>query len=119
MVSRVQNDAKTASDSMNQSVHNMDNVAQIAKTLEEILGSIISNADDVNMKITQIATAAEQQSSSTAEISGNMQQVTSITQEVSQASHKNSIAVNDASEALQQVMDDLSQFKVNPGESTV
>ncbi|SPT70909.1 methyl-accepting chemotaxis protein [Anaerobiospirillum thomasii] len=112
MVSRVQNDAKTASDSMNQSVHNMDNVAQIAKTLEEILGGIINNADDVNMKITQIATAAEQQSSSTAEISGNMQQVTQITQQVYKASQENSVAVNNAGLALEEVLDKLSEFKV-------
>ena len=112
MVSRVQNDAKTASDSMNQSVHNMDNVAQIAKTLEEILGGIINNADDVNMKITQIATAAEQQSSSTAEISGNMQQVTQITQQVYKASQENSVAVNNAGLALKEVLDKLSEFKV-------
>ena len=112
MVNNIQNDANVASESMALSVNNMDNVAQRAAKLQDILQNIIEHAQNVNTQVAQIATAAEEQTAATAEISTNMQDVTNIAQEVAEQSSTNNDFVVKASDTLNQVVADLSEFKI-------
>ncbi len=82
MVAQMQTDANIANESMVKSLDNMNELATKAGTVEELLRNIIDKVSDVNSQITQIATAAEEQTTATSEISTNMQGVTSVTQEV-------------------------------------
>ena len=112
MVNGIQNDANLASESMALSVNNMDTVAQGASKVQDILESIIENAQNVNTQVAQIATAAEEQTAATNEISTNMQEVTSIAQDVSSSSTQNNAFVIKASNLLDEVVSDLSEFKL-------
>ena len=76
MVDQIQNNANTANESMQSSVKNMDDLAIETSTIEELLNNITVQVSSVNAQITQIATAAEQQTTATSEISGNMQDIT-------------------------------------------
>ena len=92
----------------------MDTVAGNAKGLEEILNNIIANADDVNMQIAQIASASQQQSAATAEISHNMQNVTHLVQEVYSSSETNDRSISNAGKTVAAVLGELQEFNSNP-----
>lgn len=112
MVTKVQHDADVAARSMHESVETMDTVAGNAKGLEEILNNIIANADDVNMQIAQIASASQQQSAATAEISHNMQNVTHLVQEVYSSSETNDRSISNAGKTVAAVLGELQEFKL-------
>lgn len=82
MVSTIEQDANLASESMANSVTNMDLLANNTSGLEHVLNEILDNVNEVNMQVTEIAAAVEEQSSTTAEISNNMQRLTNATQDV-------------------------------------
>ena len=65
---------------------------QEAEKLELTLDEILHQVNDVNLQITQIATAAEEQSATTAEISSNMTQITSVVQDMSQGAEESAAA---------------------------
>ncbi|MCI6796887.1 MAG: methyl-accepting chemotaxis protein [Succinatimonas sp.] len=81
MVVQIQEDASAANTSMTASLENISNLAQKAEDVRSILHGIIDKVNDVNGRITQIATAAEQQTTATSEISENMQQITEATKQ--------------------------------------
>lgn len=112
MVSLIEQDANLASESMSNSVTNMDSLASNTSGLEHVLNEILSNVNEVNMQITEIASAAEEQSSTTSEISNNMQRLTNATKDVADiANETNSIIQNTVNE-VQKLTATLSSFKL-------
>ncbi|MBQ9273814.1 MAG: methyl-accepting chemotaxis protein [Succinivibrio sp.] len=81
MVEQIQNDANTANTSMNASLENMNALAAKTGTVQGLLQEIMDKVSGVNTQITQIATAAEEQTTATAEISSNMQDITNAAQD--------------------------------------
>ena len=81
MVVKIQEDASATNTSMTASLENISNLAQKTEDVRSILHGIIDKVNDVNGRITQIATAAEQQTTATSEISENMQQITEATKQ--------------------------------------
>ena len=73
MVSQIQQDAQDANSAMLGSVENMGKLAAVSGEVETILHGIIGKVSDVNSQISQIATAAEEQTTATSEISSNIQ----------------------------------------------
>ncbi|MCR5083911.1 MAG: methyl-accepting chemotaxis protein, partial [Succinivibrionaceae bacterium] len=73
MVSLVQQDANDANESVQGTVQNMDQIANNTAEVEDIFNTIMSQVSGVNNQIMQIATAAEEQTTATGEISSNMQ----------------------------------------------
>ena len=92
MIRTIQQEARAATESMDSSVAEMEQVAQEAEKLVSTLDEILHQVNDVNMQITQIATAAEEQSATTAEISSNMTQITSVVQDMSQGAEESAAA---------------------------
>ncbi|MGN1281579.1 MAG: methyl-accepting chemotaxis protein [Succinivibrio sp.] len=78
MVQQIQNDANLANESMNISLNTMNELSENANGVHELLHSIIDQVDGVTTQIGQIATAAEEQTTATSEISENMQGITDI-----------------------------------------
>ncbi|MGN0908281.1 MAG: methyl-accepting chemotaxis protein, partial [Succinivibrio sp.] len=76
MVAQIQQDARSANDSMGQSLENMNGLAKRADSVKDLLSGIIDGVEKVHGQITQIATAAEEQTTATSEISSNMQNIT-------------------------------------------
>ena len=79
MVSQIQSDANSANESMTNTLGEMKDLAERASGVTNILNDINGHVDDVNSQIGQIATAAQQQTTATSEISNNMQGVSSLT----------------------------------------
>ncbi|SPT70305.1 Methyl-accepting chemotaxis protein 4 [Anaerobiospirillum thomasii] len=113
MVRSIQEDSKTATDSMNESVVQMESVAERAGELESTLNTIMSSVNDVNSQISQIATAAEEQTTATSEISSNMQGITQEAQEAHDAS-SNTVGISDyALRLIAEIKEDLEFFKIS------
>ncbi len=72
MVSRIQADANGANNSMTESLENMNSLAERTVQVENLLNDIMNRVTTVNGQISQIATAAEEQTTVTSEISSNM-----------------------------------------------
>lgn len=112
MVSKIQNDANVATQSMAASVENMDAVAGRAGEVETKLTDVLDHVNSVNGQITQIATAAEEQTTATSEISSNMQNISTASQQVSTDSTEANQVVERAVDALNALLSNLSKFKL-------
>ena len=77
-----------------------------------MLDEIISHVTDVNSQITQIATAAEEQTTATAEISSNMQNITTETQGMAQKANDAHGNLGEVVADLQALSKELSFFKL-------
>lgn len=111
-VTLIERDANIASESMANSVSNMDNLANSTSGLEHVLNEILSYVNDVNNQITQIATATEEQTTTTSEISNNMQSLTSSAKEVADiASHTDQI-ISGTVTNVQKLSREIKSFKL-------
>ena len=109
MVSQIQADANHANESMNSSLETMNELALKTSGVSGLLNSISELVSSVNSQIKQIATAAEQQTTATAEISSNMESITEMAKDqnyhVDEAKQRVSESVNLINELLAEVKD--------------
>ena len=112
MVTLVQNEANLANESMSKSVTSMFNLAEDASSIEVLLNEIISKVSVVNSQINQIATAAEEQTTATSEISSNMQNITSSAQGFVIEVEKTQDVVNNASRSVSDLSELVAKVKV-------
>ncbi len=113
MVEQVQHYADSANDSMIESVKNMNELADKSSGIQTILQSIIDNVSNVNSQITQIATAAEEQTTATSEISSNMQGVTTVTKDISASTEDALKSMEEIAAGMKSVKEELAFFKLN------
>lgn len=112
MVSLIEHDANIASESMANSVSNMDNLANNTSGLEHVLNDILTYVNDVNAQITQIATATEEQSATTAEISNNMQSLSNSSKEVANIAAQTEEVIADTTAKVQALTNELATFRL-------
>ncbi|MCK0527392.1 methyl-accepting chemotaxis protein [Anaerobiospirillum sp. NML120449] len=112
MVDRIQAETTHATEAMQANLDNMSEVASNTSHVQETLSNALNYVNEVNAQITQIATAAEQQTSATSEISNNMQNITHASAEVSRvAQDARHISVS-TSERLHDLIHNLKFFKI-------
>lgn len=112
MVQQVQEGAHSANESMTQSLTEMNQLADQASDVENILNDITTHVNETNTQITQIATAAEEQTTATSEISTNMQGVTSKNKEVSDNTKQVYSELEGLHSATTELRERLSFFKL-------
>ena len=112
MINSIQKDTQSASDSIAISVQNMEQVATDAQNVKEVLNDIENRVTDINMQITQIATAAEEQTTATSEISNHMQNVTTATGDMSREANEQFEAADSVTTDLAELEKALDFFKV-------
>ena len=113
MVKSIQEEAATATSSINDSVANMDIVASDAEQIMTILSDINEHVSDVNAQITQIATAAEEQSAATGEISGHMQTITQVASDMREDAQHQYEVMEGTNKDLNDLLKELSFFKTH------
>ncbi len=112
MIKAIQQETKGAVIAMEEGVSEVAKGSEKATDSGRALEQILQQINDVNMQIHQVATAAEEQTATTSEISSNMHQITEVVDKTSRG------AKASASEAshLSTLADDLrrivSQFKI-------
>ena len=111
MVNHIQSEANVATESISESVANMDKVVADSQQIIEILNEISDHVSTVNGQIVQIATAAEQQTSATSEISSHMQNVKDVAEGMAQDANQQYDAMANAGNDLNELAKALSFFK--------
>ncbi|MBQ9275437.1 MAG: methyl-accepting chemotaxis protein [Succinivibrio sp.] len=113
MVAAVQGDADAANASMAISTKEMDELANKSNVIKDLLHSIIERVESVNAQISQIATAAEQQTSATAEISSNMQGITAVAEGFASQVDSAKSELNTSAEMMKRLMAQVGRIKTS------
>ena len=112
MVTQIQADANSANNSMSASLENMNSLADKASSVHDLLQSILDQVGGVTGQITQIATAAEQQTTATSEISSNMQGITDIAKTFAEKVQDTNSDVAKSVDLLDTLLDHIKHLKV-------
>jgi methyl-accepting chemotaxis protein len=112
MIKAIQRETQGAVAAMEQGVHQVEAGTMEAAKSGEALRDILEQIDAVAHQVNQIATAAEEQTATTSEISRNMVRITDVVQETANCAHQSATAasqLNGNAEGLQQI---VRQFKL-------
>ena len=112
MIKAIQRETKGAVAAMEQGVQQVEAGTVEAAKSGVALRDILEQVNDVAMQVHQIATAAEQQTATTSEISNNMIQITQVVQDTASGAHQSATAaarLNGNAEELQRL---VRQFKL-------
>ena len=112
MIKAIQKETKAAVTSMEQSVTQVEqgtsHASESGRSLQEILDII----NDVTEQISQIATAAEEQTATTREISSNVLNLNDLAQQNDHALRETAIAANDVSRQAEELRELVGQFRL-------
>lgn len=112
MVTAIQEQADLANTSMISTLAEMNALADDTSNVQDLLQQIIDKVGSVNGQITQIATAAEQQTTATSEISMNMQRITGTAKQfVNDAGNANNAIVSSV-EKLNKLVAMVNELKL-------
>lgn len=112
MVKNIQDEAKLATESINSSVTNMDQVAEDAQSIMQVLQDITTHVTEVNNQVTQIATATEEQTTATSEISSNAQNVNTASGDVTHNATQQQQSIENTLEDLKGLAKAIAFFKL-------
>jgi methyl-accepting chemotaxis protein len=112
MIKAIQSETKLAIASMEEGVKGTERGAAEAAQLETSLNEILEQIGSVSMQIHQIATAAEEQTATTSEISGNMQQITEVVRQTSQGAHESATAASQLNGNAEELQRLVRQFRI-------
>jgi methyl-accepting chemotaxis protein len=113
MIKAIQIETRGAVSAMEQGVHQVETGTMEAAKSGAALRDILEQVNDVAMQVSQIATAAEQQTATTGEISGNMHQITAILQTTAQEAHASAISTSQLNVHVEEMMTSFARFKLN------
>jgi methyl-accepting chemotaxis protein len=106
MIKAIQQETKTAIVSMEEGVKGTERGAAEAAQLETSLQAILEQVSAVTMQVSQIATAAEEQTATTNEITGNIHKIS----EIIMGASKGAQDTAEASSSLSRLGDELRQL---------
>ncbi|MEI6208592.1 MAG: methyl-accepting chemotaxis protein [Desulfuromonadales bacterium] len=112
MIKAIQTETRQAIISMEDGVKGTERGAAEAAQLETSLNEILEQISSVAMQVSQIATAAEEQTATTSEISSNMMQITEVVQQTSQGAHESATAAAQLSGNAEELQRLVRQFKL-------
>ncbi len=112
MIKAIQKETRGAVGAMEQGVSQVEAGTMEAAKSGEALRDILAQIDSVAQQVNQIATAAEEQTATTGEISRNMLRITEVVQDTAGCAHQSATAaaqLNSNAEELQRI---VRQFKL-------
>lgn len=112
MIKAIQQETKGAVIAMEEGVREVAKGGEKAADSGRALEQILQQINDVNTQIHQVATAAEEQTATTSEISNNMQQITEVVAKTSRGAKESAAAANQLSVLSDDLRRIVSQFKV-------
>jgi methyl-accepting chemotaxis protein len=112
MIKAIQEETRTAVSAMEEGVQEVEKGAessqQSGRAIEEILGLI----NEFSLQISQIATAAEQQTATTGEVSMNIQQITDVVHQTARGAEESAAAASQLAEQARVLQGMVSNFKL-------
>ncbi|OGT99190.1 MAG: hypothetical protein A2X80_05235 [Geobacteraceae bacterium GWB2_52_12] len=112
MIKAIQSETKGAVFAMEQGVHQVEQGTEEAAKSGIALREILDQINAVAMQVSQIATAAEEQTATTSEISSNMQQITQVVQDTASGAHQSATAAAQLSSNAEELQRLVRQFKL-------
>ena len=112
MIKSIQGETRAAVAAMEEGVTSVEaGRTESARSGASIQG-ILQQIGEVTMQINQIATAAEEQTATTSEISGNMMQITEVVQNTARGAHESAQAANQLNTIAEELQRMVGQFKL-------
>ena len=111
-INTVKDDVKKANDSIIDTVSKMDEIATNAGNLQTTLDVITQKVGDVNLQITQIAAATEQQTGTSKEMSAHLSSIKDFTKEMADASAAAENITNDFNALSSRMDETVNKFIV-------
>jgi methyl-accepting chemotaxis protein len=112
MIKAIQNETKGAVSAMEQGVQQVENGTIEAARSGDALREILQQINDVSMQVNQIATAAEEQTATTSEISHNMHQITQVVQDTASGAHESATAAAQLTGNAEELQRLVRQFRI-------
>jgi len=112
MIKAIQSETKGAVIAMEEGVREVENGTSEAAKSGTALKAILEQINSVNMQVSQIATAAEEQTATTSEISTNIQQINDVVRHTANGAHESVAAANQLSKLSEELQLLLRQFKL-------
>jgi hemerythrin-like metal-binding protein len=113
MIKSIQQETRSAVTAMEEGVAEVEQGTQEAARSGEALRMIQEEINAVNLQVQQIATAAEEQTATTSEISGNIHQITDVVQGTANGARKTLSIAQDLSRLSNELKLMVSQFSVS------
>ena len=112
MIRTIQNETGGAVGSMDLGVQEVEKGMQASRNSGEALQNILSSISDVTGEINQIATAAEEQTAVTGEISSNMHQINQVVMETATGAHETALAAGELHRLAGELQQVVGRFKL-------
>ena len=112
MIRTIQGETRTAVDAMEEGVREVEAGTQEAARSGDALQNIMEQVNMVSMQISQVATAAEEQTATTSEISNNMMQITEVIQQTAHGAHESATAAAQLSSMADNLQGMVRRFRL-------
>jgi methyl-accepting chemotaxis protein len=111
MIKTIQTETRQAIEAMEEGVRGTEQGAAEAATIENALQKILEQVNNVTMQISQIATAAEEQTATTSEITKNMQKVSEVIDETTSEARSVSLIAEELNTTAEELQRQMSKFR--------
>lgn len=112
MIRSIQSETKTAVGSMSEGVEQVQMGTAETRRSGEVLSGILGMINDLTMQISQIATAAEEQTATTHEITQNIQTITSVVDSNVSSARETSAATDKLAKQVDELHELVSHFRL-------
>jgi len=112
MIKAIQHETKGAVAAMEQGVRQVESGTEEAAKSGSALQDILQQISNVAMQVNQIATAAEEQTATTGEISSNMQLITEVVQQTSLGAQESATAAAQLNDNARELQRFVQQFRL-------
>jgi methyl-accepting chemotaxis protein len=113
MIKAIQSETRSAVVAMEEGVNEVAKGTEKAAKSGEALEQILEQINSVTSQIHQVATAAEEQTATTSEISNNMHQITEVVHQTSIGAQQSAAAADNLSRLSGELQQLVQQFKLN------
>jgi len=111
-IKNIQSETRNAVIAMGEGVREVEKGSTDASKSGEALQSILQQISDLSMQVNQIATAAEEQTTTTGEISSNIQQITAVVQLTANGSQESAAAATQLARLSEEMRSLMAHFKI-------
>jgi methyl-accepting chemotaxis protein len=112
MIKAIQAETRGAVAAMEKGVKEVENGTVEAGKSGEAISDIIGQIGALQTQVNQIATAAEEQTATTSEISSNMMQITDVVQQTARGAHESAAAASQLNVVAEELQRLVRQFKL-------
>ncbi|MRR56244.1 MAG: HAMP domain-containing protein [Deltaproteobacteria bacterium] len=110
MIKSIQQETRGAVNIMEEGVREVETGTSEAGKSGAALAEILQQINTLSLQVSQIATAAEQQTATTSEISGNILQITTVTHETAEFAKSSTQAAGDLVQLAEKLQSDCRKF---------